>query len=163
MKIMKAWGSHLPVLIKLVSITEGPILELGGGLYSTPYLHWACFPSKRKLVSYDSDQKYFQQMSQYKDFFHDVFLVNDWNVVGIDFPWDIAFIDHVTERRGIDAARLANLAKYVVIHDSDPIKENIPYGYDKIYPLFKYRFDYKEISPNTTILSNFVDLTDFKI
>ena len=160
---MKAWGSHLPVLIKLVGITDGAILELGGGLYSTPYLHWACFPTKRKIVSYDSDPKYFGLMAQYKEVFHEVNLVTNWDEIDLNYPWDIAFIDHVTERRGIDAARLANLVKYVVIHDSDPTKVNRIYGYDKIYPLFKYRFDYKETSPNTTVLSNFIDLSNFKI
>lgn len=160
---MKVWGSHLPVLIKLVSITSGPILELGGGLYSTPFLHWACFPTKRKLVSYDNDPKYFQQIFQYKDDFHEVGLVTNWDDVNVNYPWDIVFVDHTTERRGIDAKRVANLAKYVVLHDSDPVKHNEVYGYASVYPLFKYRFDYKETSPNTTILSNFIDLSNFKI
>jgi hypothetical protein len=163
MKVMKEWGSHLPVLIKLVGMTTGDILELGAGLYSTPFLHWACLPTKRHLVSYDSNIKYFNLTNQYKDTFHEVELVTNWDDIKIDRPWEIAFIDHVSERRGIETGRLANLANYVVIHDSDPVRHNAVYKYDEIYRLFKYRFDYKEVVPNTTILSNFVDLTDFKI
>ena len=163
MKIQREWGTHLPVLIKLTSITNGSILELGGGVYSTPFLHWVCFPSKRKLVSYDSDPGYFQQVLQYVDTFHDVTFVNDWDSINIELPWDIVLVDHVTERRATEAKRVANFAKYVVLHDSDPSRNNRVYKYDEVYPLFKYRFDYKDTSPNTTVLSNFVNLTDFKI
>ena len=49
-------GSHLPVLIKMVLMTDGPILELGTGFFSTPVLHWLCAEKKRKLVSYDSSE-----------------------------------------------------------------------------------------------------------
>ena len=42
MKIFAGWGSHLPVLIHLMNHTTGDVLELGTGLYSTPYLHHAC-------------------------------------------------------------------------------------------------------------------------
>jgi hypothetical protein len=165
MKIIKAWGSHLPILMKLVSITDGDILELGTGLYSTPYLHWACFPTRRTLVSYDNNLSYIRYMNQYLEPFHQIIAVENWDDINIEKPWDIAFIDHAPDfRRKEEAKRLANCAKYVVIHDSDPTSGGKrAYKYDEIYPFFKYRYDYTETSPNTTVLSNFVDLTNFKI
>jgi len=164
MKLHKAWGSHLPVLIKLVEITDGNILELGSGIFSTPYLHWACLPTKRQLTSYDHSPQYSDYLKQYEDpEFHEVIHVDDYDDAMIEKHWDIAFFDHAPEaRRKVDIARLANLAKYLVIHDSDP-KTDGHYRYSEIYPLFKYRYDYTAVSPNTTILSNFVDLTDFHI
>lgn len=48
-------STHLAVLMEAVRRTAGPVLELGVGLYSTPVLHWLCYPTNRRLVSYDSD------------------------------------------------------------------------------------------------------------
>jgi preprotein translocase subunit YajC len=59
------YGSHLPILIKLVEMTDGPILELGSGLFSTLFLHWACFLKKRKLVSYDNDEEFYKSISNF--------------------------------------------------------------------------------------------------
>jgi len=163
MRINIIWGSHLPVLIKLVGETTGDILELGTGLFSTPFLHWSCFNKKRKLVSYEGAGEYIKLLEPYKNDFHDVHAVEDWDSIDIEKKWDIAFVDHAPDiRRGIEAGRFANHAKYVILHDSAPHNDKY-YHYDKIYPLFKYRFDYKKTIPNTTVLSNFVDLTNFKI
>ena len=48
-KTTKDWSSHLPVLIKLMAMTSGDVLEVGTGIYSTPFLHWACFSQGRNL------------------------------------------------------------------------------------------------------------------
>lgn len=145
-------------------MTDGPILEMGGGVYSTALLHWACYPHKRELVTYDNSPKWYHvELRHYITDFHQVHLIEDWDTVPIERPWDIAFIDHApAERRKIDVARLANYANYVVIHDSEG-RRNRQYGYTDIYPLFKYQFHFREIRPHTSILSNFIDLKDFKL
>jgi hypothetical protein len=56
--------------------------------------------------------------------------------------------------------RLADRAKYIVIHDSGP-KFDKQYGYDKIYPLFRYKTVWDRDTNQATVLSNFFDLTDF--
>lgn len=157
------WGTHLPVLTKLMSITDGPVLEMGTGLYSTPFLHWACFPTKRKLVSYEGSERFFQRLVNCQNDYHDTILVPDWDKIDIERLWDVVLIDHEpTSRRRVDAKRVANYAKYVVLHDSDPRNEK-HYHYSEVYPLYKYRFDYTDAVPNTTVLSNFMDLSNFKI
>lgn len=149
------YGSHLPLLIKLVSMTDGPILELGGGLYSTPFLHWACFASKRELVTYDSIPKYFNMIEQYNSDFHKVILVDDWDSVPLERQWSMAFVDHwPLKRRKHDIARLANFAKYIVVHDTE-ISKKRHYNYEEIYPLFKYIYKYRGVKPHTSVLSNF--------
>lgn len=157
------YGSHLPVLTKVVNITKGPILELGIGLYSTPYLHYTCLPVARKLVSFESEAGWIRYFRDCRTNFHEVNLVEDWDKLEISGPWDVAFIDHAPDaRRHIEAKRLVNRAKYIILHDSDPENDTL-YKYSEIYSLFKYRFDYIECKPNTTILSNFIDLKDFKL
>lgn len=163
MKISIRYGSHLPVLTKITRETKGPILELGIGLYSTPYLHYACLPTKRKLVSYENDEGWIRYFRDCRSDYHEVNHIDDWDKLEIDGFWDIIFVDHHPGfRRSIEAKKLANQANYIIIHDSEP--QNDPnVKYSEIYPLFKYRFDYTACLPHTTILSNFVNLKNFKI
>ena len=158
-----AWGSHIPVLIKIFEISEGPVLEIGVGVFSTPILHSICLNKNRHLTSYESDEYYCSMQSSFANDLHQINLVKNWDDIKIeDTQWGMAFIDHVTERRSTEAKRLANIAKFVIIHDSDPGCDKY-YKYSDIYPLFKYRLDYTKTSPNTTILSNFVDLSNLVI
>jgi len=164
MNIRRHWGSHLPVLIKLMGMTDGPVLEMGMGLYSTPFMHWACFSQKRKIVSYDSDEKYFEMNKDYTDpEFHDVHFVTDWSLTDIERSWDVVLIDHTVERRSVDTMRLANHAKYIILHDTN-WQQNKHYHYkEQVFPNFKYRFDYTATKPFTSVVSNLIDVTKLVI
>ena len=151
MKMSMAYSTHLPILIKLFNMTEGPILEIGTGLYSTPYLHWACFEKKRKLVSYDDQAKYFNP--EYISDYHESYLVDDWGIALIDH--------HPSSRRKEEIRRLANSVDYIVVHDTEK-KRDRQYRYSEIYPLFKYHYKFRGATPHTSILSNFKDLKEFK-
>jgi hypothetical protein len=162
---MARYGSHLPVLIKLVGMTDGPVLELGMGFNSSPFLHWSCVPHNREIVSYDADAVYFRflRVTNFGYGSHKVVLVDKWEDAPIERPWDVVFIDvSPDEMRGECARRVANYAKFVVLHDTEPEAVE-KCGYDKIFPLFKYRFDYKVRKPYTSVLSNFVDVRELKI
>ncbi len=154
------WGTHLPVLIKAINLTSGDVLELGMGLYSTPYLHWACFPD-RKLISYENNKDCYELNKQYQSTNHIVKYVENWDEAIItDRFWDVVLVDHAPSRRRItEIKRLVNLAKYIVIHDTQ--KNYKTCDYRQIWPLFKYKFDYKKVIPYTTVVSNFVDLSNF--
>lgn len=157
------WGSHLPVLIKVMEITDGPVLELGGGLYSTPYLHWECSRTGRKLVTIESNPDFYHKLKQYQSDFHDIVFVEDWDDAEIEAEWEVAFIDHdPAERRKTDIARLAYNARYLVVHDTEKKEERF-YGYNEIYPLFKHVWKYRGVKPHTSVLSNFVDLSTFNV
>ena len=158
MKIFLGWSSHLPLLIEAFNATEGDVLELGIGIFSTPLLHWLCFDSKRKLFSYESEPKYFTMLRSYFSTpTHQAYLVEDWDKTEIERPWGMAFIDHVDYRRETEIRRLAKWAKIIVVHDTDP-KYNKFYMDESFTSLFKYRYDYVKASPNTSAFSNFIDL-----
>lgn len=152
-------GSHLPVLIPLVLATKGPILELGTGFFSTPVLHWLCAESGRRLVSYESQERYFAVASQYQSSTHEVHLVNDWAVIDLaPYHWTIVLVDHGPgPQRKIEFARVAQLADYVVVHDTEPRNDKY-YNYSEVAPMYKYRRDYSSLYPNTSIFSNFIDV-----
>ena len=162
------YGTHLAPLITAVSKTTGDILEMGIGIFSTPYLHYQSLLSKRHLTSYDNDQGWVDKFAtsgicghRYQGAHHDLIYVPNWDDAKIEQPWDVALVDHSpSERRVVDIKRLANFAKYIIIHDSNPRKDR-EYHYSQIYPLFKYRTDWDKDANPATVLSNFVDLNDF--
>jgi len=147
---MNAAGSHIPVLVKMMLKTTGPVLELGSGFNSTPLLYQLCRDQGRPFYSYESDPKWAKMVGNITMFTEDFDKVQIENI-----HWGLAFIDHKPGlRRIIDIRRIANNAEYIVIHDSEPQTER-DYKYSEIYPLFKYRYDYTKVRPNTTVLSNF--------
>mgnify|MGYP001497723810 CR=1 FL=1 len=150
-----SYSSHMPVLLKIMSLTSGPVLEMGVGVCSTIILHYLCMGAGRQLISYENNEKYTRGLMQFHGGFHEIKVVDNWDAIDILKPWSVAFIDHAPmERRKVDAGRLANYAEYVICHDSEP-KHDRYYKYSEIYPLFKYRYNYEKLFPHTVVLSNF--------
>lgn len=156
MRRILRYGTHIPILIKAMEMSKGPVLELGSGFSSTPFLFWLCKDQGRKFVSYDNDQGWIEKVG------YPIEYVADWDKTDIDsIHWSVVLIDHRPgERRPIDAARLKDKADFIILHDSEPELDRF-YGYEKIYPLFKYRFDYTKFLPNTTVLSNLIDVRKY--
>ncbi len=153
-------GSHLPVLMALVRMTDGPILELGCGVFSTPFLHWACLPFKRQLVTYENVPQYYDLANHAKADFHEVHCITDWDAVDLSPAWGIAFVDNDPEpERYKLVARLAH-AEYVVVHDTER-KRN---GFEPIFEQFTYRYKYSSSgAPHTSVLSNTHDVRGLAI
>lgn len=153
-KTTKYWSTHLPVLIKLLSITTGDVLEVGTGIYSTPFLHWACFLQGRKLVSIENDDEYMTFAQQFESDTHKVV-----KEVPSEGEWDIIFVDSfpIEERESI-VKKITNRAQYIIVHDSTPESWSENYK-----GLFKYRLDYTKCDPYTVIFSNFINVSNLDI
>ncbi len=166
MNVSIRYSSFLPVLMEVMARTTGDVLELGPGVFSTPILHWLCKKGKRNLLTIENDYRwhYFAR-KYYRTDWHKHIYVQSWDDAGklINKGWDVALVDHSpSERRVVEIRKLASLANYVILHDSDDRQER-NYHYSTIYPLFKYRYDFKEVEPATTVLSNFIDLKGFTV
>jgi hypothetical protein len=154
------YSTHLPLLLRAVAATTGPVLELGMGEGSTPILHEICRTMGRRLVSYDTDSKFVDLYAQrYPDQEpedgHSIFQVyrDEWERADIDHPWSVVLIDHrPARRRRHDALRLANLAEYIVCHDTEPEIDRF-YRYSTIFSKFKFVLHSEEV-PRTSVLSN---------
>lgn len=150
MQVVKRNGNHLPILMKLMSITDGDILEIGTGAFSTPYLHWACSLTGRKLVSVENNDEYFTFAKEFETDFHKV--VKEIEAVG---KWDIVFIDSFPlEDREKYLKQFVNYAKYLVVHDT---------LFEQYKNVTKYYFEYVKDDPFTSIFSNFISLDNFNI
>src|SRR5690349_8986513 len=155
----KQQGTHNLNLIKAVQATTGDVCEMGVGFSSTPLLHWLTLG--RKFVSYENDPEYFHFAKKFISDNHKVRLTKDFSDVDYDRHWSVVFIDHSPRRprtRGEDAIKFKN-ADLIVLHDTEP--ENVVnYGYDKVFPHFKYRYDWKLCKPYCSIVSNTIDVTN---
>ena len=159
MKIYASTASHLPVLDRIMQTTDGPILELGIGMFSTPYLHWMCQDRGLEMESFEGDEKYYNYFRTFRSDTHKMTLVEDWDKIDIDKHWGLVLIDHEQKRRALDAIRVAKWADYVVIHDTDWKREKY-YGLRKqgVFDHYKYRKDFNQFEPHTTVLSNIKNL-----
>jgi hypothetical protein len=116
---------------------------------------------KRELVSYDNQDRFVTWAHVYEEEWHHLHYIENWDDAEIDRPWDVVLVDHSPgERRVVEIRRLANLVKYIVIHDSNARYNNRNH-YDTVYPLFKQQLNFDGAEPSTTLLSNLVDLRDF--
>lgn len=153
-------GSHIPILIKVMSISTGPVLEVGTGFNSTPVLHWLCNESGRKIDSYESSDMFYEVAENYRTDWHGVHLIKDWDELKIDKHWGLIFLDHAPgPRRNVEMERVANNADYVVVHDTEA-KSDWYYHFANHFDKYKYRYDYKKAYPETSVFSNFKDLSN---
>lgn len=153
--------THIPLLVRVFDISEGDVLEIGTGHFSTLILHWLATVYKRHVYSYENGVYWHSRAMKYESEYHHIVLCENWNSADFDQKyWGMVFIDHSPGwRRPREVARLANKADYLVIHDTEPDQNN-KYAFEKTWGLFKYRYDYTKLRPNTSVVSNFKDLSN---
>jgi len=148
--------SHIPLLSAAITVTTGPVLELGAGLGSTPMLHGLCGAQERKLVTLESDENWFNQFTKYGRSWHIFRFVTDFT----DLPeykeeWGVAFVDHgIAHQRCVSVEALSH-TPILVVHDTCHPRL---YGYEPVLDTFKYRWDWRIILPQTTVVSNSIDV-----
>lgn len=153
----KQMSTHIPTLLLAVQSTAGSVCEVGCGFSSTALLHWLCLG--RILVTYESDPDYFKFAKHFQTNTHRIRAIED---IEFDRHWSVVLIDHACKKpytRGDDALKFIN-ADLIVLHDTEPENQE-NYGYDKVFPHFKYRYDWKECKPFTSVVSNVVDVTQW--
>lgn len=163
MNVSLNYGTNLPCLIKAIEKTKGDVLELGMGVFSTPFLHYQCILQHRKLVSYENFKPWLDFFLKYhypcKN--HEIKFVEKYEDADLDHAWDVVLVDQTPDDSRIETIkRLANRSKYIIIHDSSE-KDEGHYHYSEIYPLFKYRTTWDVDNNHAEVLSNFEDLEDF--
>ena len=149
-------STHYAALIGAVLATDGPILELGCGLYSTPLLHALCQAGQRTLVSADNDVDWAEKFWATADGWHTVAYVPDWDEwdVIVSREWSVVLVDHApAHRRVAEIKRLANRARFIVVHDTEPEMEEM-YHYEAVLGEFAYRLNFTCCRPYTAIVSN---------
>lgn len=154
----KGWSTHNGMLIKALLNSTGPVVEVGGGLYSTPLLHWLCKLQGRKLTTYESHDLFYEFCKQFVSRGHTVKFIENWDEMDFKTHYGVVLIDHhPSERRVVDILNFKDSADFIVVHDTERREQ---YLLDKTNGQFKYEFVWKECVPWTTVYSNFKDISD---
>ncbi|KAK2160607.1 hypothetical protein LSH36_129g01121 [Paralvinella palmiformis] len=150
------YGSHVIPFLASIWVTDGPILEMGSGWYSTPVAHRiSILEHGRKLLTADTKYDWLKYFLVFASNNHrlyyvrdgnnqqtadDVQVVNSWDDIGKQSEhWGMIFLDHAPgERRKVDLERLRGKADLLVIHDSQP-KAGRAYKSQKLLATFKHR------------------------
>lgn len=160
-------ASHQRSLIAAVMRTKGPILELGCGWYSSPLLHEIAAATGRPLVTIDNNKDWLEQFRATdwpKEYGlerdgHKLILVGWWGDAPFDlYPrWGLCFVDQSQPaEREYAVRRLMDAVDVFVMHDTE---EGPAYGYNRVLPMFKYRWDDKCQRAYTSIVSNVIDVS----
>ena len=167
-----SYGSNSIPLVVSALLTEGDLLELGMGMYSTPLLHKLAVSKRAQAVSIDTKLEWANHFTFYNlTNNHLVYAMDykDMNLFGLDKMWGLVLVDHgQADTRHINIHNFANISQIVIAHDAEDTSEHM-YKYEKnrIRPLFKYssRFSVfhqdKSTYTGTLILSNFIDVNKF--
>lgn len=155
--LKKSQTTHIGVLVKVLEASDGDVVELGAGPASTPLLHWLCKEMNRKLITYENNPDYFNFAKSFHSRGHQIISVGDWNSIDTKTHRGLVFVDHApAERRGPDAIRFKDSADYIIMHDTEKPDD---YGYDEVWPNFKYSYTWKECRPWVSVVSNTKDLS----
>lgn len=166
---LDGFASHRVPMAAALALTgdfgvAAPVLELGMGDGSTPYIHrWAIDEGlNRRVVSMDSDKKWADRFLPLACETRSVVHCESWAANPIESAfWGAVLIDHAPgERRRVDLARCAQHATFVVVHDTEQGGAG-DYRYDEAWPLYKYRRDFTDYPAWATVVSNFVDVTQW--
>lgn len=113
------WSTHLPLLLAAILKSEGPVLEIGVGHFSTPILHSVCNALGRTLVSVESDRIWATQfMEQYGGGFHDFEFGFDCLERLSKQQWGAVLVDESPgSRRGETVKLFGDCADFLVVHD----------------------------------------------
>jgi len=153
----KHWSTHMPLLIKAVQATQGTVVEVGGGVFSTPLLHWLCKMQGRRLITYENEAQFMAFSKEFQSEKHSVRLIEDWDAMDFRSKRGVVFIDHHPEfRRGLDAIRFKDSADIIVMHDTERPEK---YNYNGVWEHFKYVQHYRDAKPWTSMVSNTIDVT----
>lgn len=154
----KHWSTHMTMLMKAVRVSGGTVVEVGGGIFSTPLLHWMCKEMGRRLISYENDPEFFRLMHEFQSRDHSVRFIENWDDMDFKSHRGVVFIDHHPEaRRGADAIRFKDSADFIVLHDTERPEK---YGYDAVWQHFKYVYHWKDCRPWTSVVSNRYDINE---
>jgi len=157
--LSKNYTTHISTLVKVLQMSEGTVIECGGGIFSTPLLHWLCKAMDRNLITYEQDPTYYAFERTFQSRQHSIRFVENWDDIKIPEHCGMVFIDHhPSERRMIELERFKDIADYIVVHDTE--RESREYNREEVFAMFKYRYDWKKCKPWTSVVSNFHDLSN---
>lgn len=176
-----AYSTHQALLVAALLKTQGPILEMGGGYYSTPIVSAFANAQRREAHTIETGPAVYELLKRFSSPFHKI-----WPVSGYDFAadgrfmpradttraeymeiqsrfladfckegpprWSVVFVDHAPGYLRVPAIEhFAESADFIVTHDTELVEA---YGFEPCLSAFRHRWDSRLQVPHATIVSN---------
>lgn len=151
------WDSHRSLLWPALEMTKElglPVLELGCGDGSSPFLQQYCKDNNLELFSYDYDYDWARKYGATH--------VTNWETIPWRKEYGVALVDHSPGEHRKEALKKLLHAQIVVIHDSEPAGWTAAdYKVREEFDAYKYRVDLQAPKGQAwaTGLSNSIDIT----
>jgi hypothetical protein len=151
------WCNHRELLYPALEATKHlglPVLELGSGPGSTPYLRQYCKFNGLNLISYDFSEEWASKMN--------VTHVTNWDNIPWRLEYGVVLVDESPGEHRKESLKKLIHCKIVVIHDSEPPGWNGgDYQVRPEFSRYKYQHDLQAEKPKAwaSALSNFIDLS----
>lgn len=167
---MNTWATHLPLLVRAVQMTKGPVIEVGGGLYSTPIL--TAMLQDRPLVTAETSEVWLErirEMDLHTNPLHatrrllSLDELSDPKVVGFS-EFGLAFVDNFPDKsRAAVLQTMRRISAVVVMHDAGGEAQGVDMwsrmkGARESIESFKFFEYYTRLSPHTAIMSDRIDV-----
>ncbi len=150
------WCSHRPLLwwaLNYRPVKLYPVVEFGSGEGSTEFLRKYCEDENTMFRSFDSSEEWAAKTG--------AVYIEDWRTADIYQNASIILVDNAPgEMRHEIMAIMKDRAELIIVHDSEPAATG--YLLDRVWPLFKYRYDYKVFDTWATVVSNTIDVSLIK-
>jgi len=141
------WGSHLPVLLFCLQFTKGPVIECGGGIYSTALLH--LYSQRRYCRTIETNPDWCNKI---RDFFdtrwnHEFVQVREYKEAIVDdLEWGVAFIDmEEPVDRVLLAEKLKHRTRLCIVHDTQRR------DYSAALDRYRYKYTFTNVHPYTSV------------
>lgn len=155
-------ATHMSLLFTCMSHTDGPVLEFSTGMFSTAIT--SAFSIGRRFVrTVESHKPWYDMVAKIDQAgcelwrkehggTHELLYVKSYDdVVVDDHDWDIVFLDqHPPERRGVDALRLRDRCRLMILHDA----WQVAYKTDVVFKTFRYCLTDRRWPPWTCVGSD---------
>lgn len=181
---MNGYSTHQPLLIAALLSTDGPILEMGGGFYSTPLISSFANQLGRKATTVETSKEFSKVLKQFETPLHEIRCMEGipFDPIGkfapepgvaksdyidlqqeelerLDGYYSVIFVDHGPGFLRAPAVKFfADKAEFVIMHDTNH-EERYKIGFMNE---FKYRWDFTLHAPHTTVVSNTRDCSIFQ-
>jgi hypothetical protein len=181
---MNGYSTHQPLLVAAMVHTDGPILEIGGGFYSTPLISAFANGQMRRALTLDTSEYFVGILKDLQSDYHRI-----EQIPGIPFdpigkfspeggrkaayyvglqqdvleqnpgPFSVVFVDQGPGFLRAPAVKFyADRAEFIVVHDTNHA-ERYRFG---LMSNFAYRWDFTAHIPFTTVVSNVRDCSIFR-
>ena len=169
--MIDATATHLVPLITALTATNGAVIEIGMGIFSTDILRTLCeYRPKRPLTSIETNEEWYKQYKEHPGAYLVGSLEETLDIVrNANRRWAVALIDGGS-KEGVDEAyeerkkiayALRPITEVLVIHDTEDRRMSEDEEWKMFVHSFRFRWIMDSVIPHTMTLSDIIDVRGF--